>query len=79
MAPPEVERLIRLPENEWTTTPKKVMAYAEFMSRTGLMTTKPAPGRSCFSSISTAKQEAEVRTPRTPSWPAQRRAFRASP
>jgi NitT/TauT family transport system substrate-binding protein len=44
----EVERLIRLPENEWTTTPKKVMAYAEFMSRTGLMGTKPAAWQELF-------------------------------
>lgn len=48
MAPGEVERLIRLPENEWTTTPKKVMAYAEFMSRTGLMATKPAAWQELF-------------------------------
>jgi len=48
MAPAEVERLIRVPENEWTTTPKKVMAYADFMSRTGLMATKPATWQELF-------------------------------
>jgi NitT/TauT family transport system substrate-binding protein len=48
MAPAEVEKLIRLPENEWTTTPKKIMAYADFMSRTGLMATKPANWQDVF-------------------------------
>jgi NitT/TauT family transport system substrate-binding protein len=48
MAPTEVERLIRLPENEWTTTPKKIMAYADFMNRTGLMATKPASWKDVF-------------------------------
>ena len=48
MTAAEVERLIRLPENEWTTTPKKVMAYAEFMSRTGLMATKPVTWQELF-------------------------------
>lgn len=48
MAAAEVERLIRLPENEWTTTPKKVMAYADFMSRTGLMATKPTTWQDLF-------------------------------
>lgn len=38
----DAEKIIRLPENEWTTTPKKIMDYAEFMSRTGMMATKPA-------------------------------------
>jgi NitT/TauT family transport system substrate-binding protein len=48
MAPADVEKLIRLPENEWTTTPKKIMAYADFMSRTGLMATKPANWQDVF-------------------------------
>jgi NitT/TauT family transport system substrate-binding protein len=48
MTPAEVERIIRLPENEWTTTPKKVMAYAEFMTRIGLVATKPAGWKEVF-------------------------------
>lgn len=37
-----IEKLIRSPENEWTMVPKKVMVYAEFMSRTGKLSPKPA-------------------------------------
>jgi NitT/TauT family transport system substrate-binding protein len=44
----EVERIIRLPENEWTIVPKKVMAYAEFMSRVGILAAKPADWREIF-------------------------------
>jgi len=43
----EVERIIRLPENEWTTVPKKIMAYAEFMARTGMIS-KPARWEDVF-------------------------------
>ena len=31
----EVLKIIRDPENQWTTTPQKIMAYAEFMHRNG--------------------------------------------
>ena len=44
----EAERIIRLPENEWTITPKKIMAYADFMSRTGLLPAKPASWQEIF-------------------------------
>jgi NitT/TauT family transport system substrate-binding protein len=44
----EAERIIRLPENEWTTTPKKVMAYAEFMSRIGMIPVKPESWKDVF-------------------------------
>ncbi len=44
----EVERMIRLPENEWTTTPKKVMDYADYMSRVGMISSKPASWRDVF-------------------------------
>jgi NitT/TauT family transport system substrate-binding protein len=46
--PAEAERIIRLPENEWTMTPKKIMAYADFMSRTGLLPAKPASWQEVF-------------------------------
>ena len=44
----EAERIIRLPENEWTMVPKKVMAYAEFMSRIGLIPVKPESWKHAF-------------------------------
>jgi NitT/TauT family transport system substrate-binding protein len=44
----EVERIIRLPENEWTMVPKKIMDYAEFMSRVGLIAAKPAAWQDVF-------------------------------
>lgn len=43
-----VEKLIRLPENEWTMVPKKFMAYAEFMARTGALSAKPASWQEMF-------------------------------
>jgi len=44
----EVERMIRLPENEWTMVPKKVMVYAEFMSRVGQVAAKPTRWQDVF-------------------------------
>lgn len=44
----EVERIIRLPENEWTMVPKKIMNYAEFMSRVGMLQAKPAAWQEVF-------------------------------
>src|SRR3981081_1088697 len=35
------EKIIRLPENEWTDVPKKIMAYADFMHRTGALPVEP--------------------------------------
>jgi NitT/TauT family transport system substrate-binding protein len=43
-----IEKLIRLPENEWTMVPKKVMVYAEFMSRIGMLSPKPESWRDLF-------------------------------
>jgi NitT/TauT family transport system substrate-binding protein len=37
----EAARIIKLPENEWTMTPKKTMAFAEYMSRVGMIPVKP--------------------------------------
>jgi NitT/TauT family transport system substrate-binding protein len=48
MSPAEAERIIRLPENEWTMVPKKIMAYAEFMSRTGMIPVKPESWKDAF-------------------------------
>jgi NitT/TauT family transport system substrate-binding protein len=44
----EAERIIRLPENEWTMIPKKVMAYADFMSRNGLIPARPESWKDLF-------------------------------
>lgn len=44
----EAERLIRLPENEWTMVPKKIMAYADYMSRAGMIPAKPANWQEVF-------------------------------
>jgi NitT/TauT family transport system substrate-binding protein len=43
-----IEKLIRLPENEWTMVPKKVMTYAQYMSRVGMLPAKPADWRDVF-------------------------------
>jgi NitT/TauT family transport system substrate-binding protein len=48
MSAAEAEKMIRLPENEWTMTPKKIMAYAEFMARTGVIPTKPDTWKDLF-------------------------------
>jgi NitT/TauT family transport system substrate-binding protein len=48
LAPAEAERIIRLPENEWTMVPKKIMSYADYMARVGMLGTKPADWRDIF-------------------------------
>jgi NitT/TauT family transport system substrate-binding protein len=37
----EVARIVKLPENEWTMTPKRVMVFADYMSRVGMIPVKP--------------------------------------
>ena len=44
----QVEEIIRKPENEWTMTPKKFMAFATFMHRTGLLPTQPTDWHEFF-------------------------------
>ena len=46
--PSEAERIIRLSQNEWTTTPKKVLVYLEFMNRVGLVAAKTTDWRDLF-------------------------------
>jgi sulfonate transport system substrate-binding protein len=48
LSPAEAERIIRLPENEWTTVPKKIMDYADYMSRVGMLPVKPASWRDVY-------------------------------
>jgi NitT/TauT family transport system substrate-binding protein len=43
-----VTKLLRLPENEWTMVPKKIMAYAAFMNRAGALPAKPANWQEVF-------------------------------
>jgi len=42
MTASEIEGYIRLPEIEWTTTPKQVMPFAAFMNKTGVLKSKPS-------------------------------------
>lgn len=44
----QAEKIIRAPENEWTTTPKKIMDYADYMSRVGMLSVKPASWRDVY-------------------------------
>jgi NitT/TauT family transport system substrate-binding protein len=48
ITPAQVEAIIRDPQNEWTTTPKKFMAFATFMNQIGQMSTKPASLQDLF-------------------------------
>ncbi len=41
LAAAEIEKMIRLPENEWTLVPKKIMPYADYMGRAGMIPAKP--------------------------------------
>lgn len=43
-----VEKLIRLPENEWTIVPKKIMSYADYMNRVGMLAVRPASWQDVF-------------------------------
>ncbi len=36
----DAEKIIRDPKNEWTTTPKKVLVYLDYMNRAGLVSAK---------------------------------------
>ncbi len=44
----QAEKIIRAPENEWTTTPKKIMDYADFMNRVGVLAAKPGSWRDVY-------------------------------
>ena len=43
-----IETLIRLPENEWTMIPKRVMQFATFMNTTGAVAAKPDSWKDLF-------------------------------
>ncbi|GJE58021.1 ABC transporter substrate-binding protein [Methylobacterium trifolii] len=40
LSPAEAEAIIREPQNEWTTTPKRMLAYLDYMNRAGLVSAK---------------------------------------
>jgi NitT/TauT family transport system substrate-binding protein len=44
----EAERIITSSENEWTTTPKSTMAFADFMHRVGLIPRRPDTWKELF-------------------------------
>jgi NitT/TauT family transport system substrate-binding protein len=48
MDPAEVQRMISLPENDWTIIPNKVMAYCTFMHRAGALSVEPASWKDLF-------------------------------
>jgi NitT/TauT family transport system substrate-binding protein len=48
LSPADAERIIRLPENEWTMVPKKIMDYADYMSRVGMLPVKPSSWRDVY-------------------------------
>jgi sulfonate transport system substrate-binding protein len=48
MSPAQAEKIIRLPENEWTMVPKKIMDYADYMSRVGMLAVKPSSWRDVY-------------------------------
>jgi NitT/TauT family transport system substrate-binding protein len=44
----EAERIIRLPENNWTMTPLKTMVFADYMARVGMVPVKAASWKDMF-------------------------------
>lgn len=48
ISPAEAEKIIRNPQNEWTTTPKKVLTYLDYMNRAGLVSTKTNDWKDIF-------------------------------
>jgi NitT/TauT family transport system substrate-binding protein len=48
LAPADAEKIIRDPQNEWTTTPKKILTYLDYMNRAGLVATKTGDWKDIF-------------------------------
>jgi NitT/TauT family transport system substrate-binding protein len=48
MTPEATAAMIKLPENQWTITPKKLSTYANFMYETGTLTAKPESWKDVF-------------------------------
>jgi NitT/TauT family transport system substrate-binding protein len=48
LTPEQAAEMVRRPENEWTTTPKRVMQFARFMQETGALQTGPDAWQDLF-------------------------------
>jgi NitT/TauT family transport system substrate-binding protein len=48
LSPADAEKIVRDPQNEWTTTPKKILTYLDYMNRAGLVATKTNDWRDIF-------------------------------
>jgi NitT/TauT family transport system substrate-binding protein len=48
LSPADAEKIIRDPQNEWTTTPKKILTYLDYMNRAGLVATKTNDWKDIF-------------------------------
>jgi NitT/TauT family transport system substrate-binding protein len=48
LAVADAEKIIRNPQNEWTTTPKKILTYLDYMNRAGLVATKASDWKEIF-------------------------------
>jgi NitT/TauT family transport system substrate-binding protein len=48
LSPADAEKIIRDPQNEWTTTPKKILTYLDYMNRAGLVATKTNDWKEIF-------------------------------
>jgi NitT/TauT family transport system substrate-binding protein len=48
LSPADAEKIIRDPQNEWTTTPKKILTYLDYMNRAGLVATKTSDWKDIF-------------------------------
>ncbi len=48
MSAEDAIKMMRLPENEWTTTPKQIMHFATFMHDTGAIPAAPARWQDAF-------------------------------
>ena len=57
LSPADAEKIVRDPQNEWTTTPKKVLTYLDYMNRAGLVAAKAADQGELFFPGAVAKAE----------------------
>ena len=48
MAPADVEKIISDPQNEWTTTPKKMLVFLDHMNKAGLVPAKTGDWKDIF-------------------------------
>jgi NitT/TauT family transport system substrate-binding protein len=48
LAVADAEKIIRNPQNEWSTTPKKILTYLDYMNRAGLVSTKTNDWKDIF-------------------------------